>query len=263
MSIRKILYRAFVIVVAFISYFVTAAAITNKNVGAQQNQNVAIYENNVSSINNDTVVIENSKKENEESNIIDEKSEGTKNNSNEFKSAKSDDELVRIKTYIPDIVEDIRYATVNNFTKQVIYEDSSAYLRYGTVKKLINVQNELKSKGYKLVVWDAYRPVEAQYKLWEICPDPDYVSNPNNGYSNHSRGNTIDISIVKLDGREVELPSGYDDFTEKADRDYSDVSAEAKNNAEMIENIMEKYGFKGYQKEWWHFTDTVSYNVVK
>ena len=260
MSVRKILYRIFVLVVAFVSYFITAAAINNKNTNAEQSQNVIIYESNKNIVEND---IETGEKINNKINDKNEKQEVKKDKLNESNETVSNEELVKVKSYIPDIIEDIRYATDNNFTGQVIYDDMSAYLRYGTVKKLINVQNELKSNGYKLVVWDAYRPVETQYKLWEICPDPAYVSNPNNGYSNHSRGNTIDISIVKLDGSEVELPSGYDDFTEKADRDYSDVSAEAKNNAEMIENIMEKYGFKGYQKEWWHFTDTMSYNVVK
>lgn len=260
MSIRKVLYRIFVLVVALVSYFITAAAINNKNINTQVSQNIALYENSGSSTDNGTEVVEKTSKE---SNNINEKQESMKNSSNEFKNTISDDELVKIKDYIPDIIEDVRYATTNNFAGKVIYEDSSTYLRYGTVKKLINVQNELKSKGYKIVIWDAYRTIDAQHKLWEICSNTTYVSNPNNGYSNHSRGNTVDISIEKLDGTDVALPSGYDDFSDKADRDYSDVSEEAKNNAEMIGNIMEKYGFYGYQEEWWHYTDKVSYDVVK
>ena len=89
-----------------------------------------------------------------------------------------------------------------------------------------------------------------------------YVSNPNNGYSKHSRGNTVDISIVELDGSAVELPSGFDDFSKKADRDYSDVSEEAKNNSKMLESVMEECGFSGYKAEWWHYSDTENYDVL-
>ncbi len=175
----------------------------------------------------------------------------------------NDSDIVLISDYIPEIRTDIRYATENNFTGKVIYESDEAYLRYGTVKKLLEVQNELKEAGYELLIWDAYRPTEAQWKLWEICPDPSFVSNPNNGYSSHSRGNTVDITIVRSDGSEVEMPSGFDEFTELADRDYSDVSKFAGNNAKMLEDIMKKHGFTGYRKEWWHYSDTVEYDVVK
>ena len=112
-------------------------------------------------------------------------------------------------------------------------------------------------------MWDAYRPIEAQLKLWEICPDPAYVSDPNKGYSGHCRGNTIDVTLVTADGKELEMPSGYDEFSALADRDYSDVSSAAAKNAELLESVMKKHGFKGYQAEWWHYTDTVSYRVVK
>ena len=164
----------------------------------------------------------------------------------------SDDDMVLILDYIPDMVIDLKYATTDNFTGQVIYDNADAYLRYGTIKKLMLVQNELKAKGYKLVLWDGYRPVAAQFKLWDICPDPNYVSNPNNGFSKHSRGNTVDITIVTFDGQAVEMPTGFDDFTEKADREYSDVTQEAAQNSQMLEDIMTKAGFNGYRGEWWH-----------
>ncbi len=175
----------------------------------------------------------------------------------------NDSDLVLISDYIPDIKTDIRYATENNFTGKVIYESDKAYLRYGTVKKLMQVQDELKKMGYQLLIWDAFRPTEAQWKLWEICPDASYVSNPNNGYSSHSRGNTVDITILRSDGSGVEMPSGFDEFTKLADRDYSDVSEEAAQNSKMLEDIMKKHGFSGYINEWWHYSDTVRYDVVK
>lgn len=179
------------------------------------------------------------------------------------KTEPTDDTMVLILDYIPDMVIDLKYATIDNFTGQVIYDNNEAYLRYGTVKKLMQVQAELKEKGYKLVLWDGYRPVAAQYKLWDICPDSTYVSNPNNGFSKHSRGNTVDITIVTLDGQAVEMPTGFDDFTKKADRDYSDVSETAAVNSQMLEDIMTKAGFKGYQGEWWHYSDTTEYPVIQ
>ena len=173
----------------------------------------------------------------------------------------NDDAFVRITDYIPSLAVDLKYAGTDNFTGQVIYESQEAWLRYGTVKKLISVQQELNEMGYGLKLWDGFRPPSAQFKLWEICPDPTYVSNPNNGFSNHSRGNTVDITLVDENGNEIEMPTGFDDFSAKADRDYSDCTAAAAENARMLENIMEKHGFKGYYGEWWHYTDLDSYEV--
>lgn len=99
----------------------------------------------------------------------------------------ADGELVLVRDYIPGIFIDLKYATTDNFTGRVIYDSDEAYLRYGTVKKLLCAQNELSGRGLSLKIWDAYRPVSAQFKLWEICPNPVYVSDPNNGYSKHSR----------------------------------------------------------------------------
>lgn len=174
-----------------------------------------------------------------------------------------DEELVKVIDYIPNIIIDLKYATSDNFTGQVIYENNVAFLRYGTIKKLIKVQDALNNNGYTLVIWDAYRPVESQFKLWEIYPDAKYVSDPNKGYSSHSRGNTIDVSIMKLDGTCIEMPSEFDDFSTKADRNYEDVSNEAKNNVELLENVMKTYGFKGYFNEWWHYSDEIKYEVIK
>jgi len=173
----------------------------------------------------------------------------------------ADTDFVRVADYIPDAVIDLKYATTDNFTQQVIYDFSDPWLRYGTVKKLMQVQRELQLRGLRLKIWDAFRPPAAQFKLWDICPDPTYVSDPNNGFSSHSRGNTVDITLVYADGTEVEMPTGFDDFTAKADRDYSDCSATAFTNANLLEELMEQYGFKPYFGEWWHYTDTTAYDV--
>ena len=173
-----------------------------------------------------------------------------------------DDEYVLVKKYIPDIYVELRYATENNFTGVKIYDFTEAYLRYGTVKKLAQVQKELKQQGYSLKIWDAYRPFEAQQKLWEVYPDPNSVANPANGMKKHNLGGTVDITMVAADGSVISMPTEFDDFSLKADRDYSDIEdEEAVKNVMILQNAMENNGFTGYQGEWWDYSDTVEYEA--
>ena len=177
--------------------------------------------------------------------------------------AEPDDALVSVWEYLPNVSVELKYATADNFTGQVIYDSENARLRFGTLQKLQKAQDQLGAEGYRLLIWDAYRPVEAQWKLWELCPDPNFVSDPNQGFSRHSRGNSADVTLVTLDGDAVEMPSGFDEFSLLADRDYSDVSAAARANAERLEQAMTAAGFRGYGKEWWHYSDTTDYPVVQ
>ena len=142
-----------------------------------------------------------------------------------------DTALVRVRDYIPDIWVDLRYAGENNFTGAAIYDFSDAYLQY------------------------------AQRLLWERCPDANFVANPDTGGSKHSSGGTVDITICTSDGAPMEMPSGFDEFSAMADRDYSDVSAEAAANAEKLERLMDAAGFDGYSAEWWHYTDRDGYEI--
>ena len=126
-----------------------------------------------------------------------------------------------------------------------------------------NVQKELKEQGYSLKIWDAYRPFEAQQKLWEVYPDPNYVANPANGMKKHNIGGTVDITMVTADGSVISMPTEFDDFSLKADRDYSDIEdEEAVKNVMILQNAMENNGFTGYQGEWWDYSDTVEYEAV-
>ena len=172
-----------------------------------------------------------------------------------------DHDFVKIVDYIPGIRQELFYATDRNFTGQVIYTFSDAYLRYGTVKKLKAVSEDLAQLGLGLKIWDGFRPVSAQFRLWEIYPDPTYVANPTVGFSSHSRGNTVDLTLVDSTGAELEMPTGFDDFSQKADRDYSDCTDTARDNAQILEMLMEKHGFTGYWGEWWHYSDLESYPV--
>ena len=171
------------------------------------------------------------------------------------------EDFVRVLDYIPSARQELLYATDRNFTGQVIYDFTDAYLRYGTVKKLIAVSEDLAQLGLSLKIWDGFRPVSVQFMLWEVCPDPAFVANPQKGFSSHSRGSTVDITLVDTDGNELEMPTGFDDFSKKADRDYSDCTETAASHAELLEILMEKHGFRGYSAEWWHFSDTDEYPV--
>lgn len=173
----------------------------------------------------------------------------------------ADTDFVKITDYIPDIVVDLKYATADNFTGTIIYDFKDAYLRYGTVKKLAVAQEKFKSMGYYIKIWDAYRPFAAQEKLWQVCPNPRYVANPANGMKTHNLGGTIDMTLVTFAGNEVEMPTTFDDFSLKADRDYSDVSETAAENARMMEGVMTECGFRGYAGEWWDYSDTTAYEA--
>ena len=170
-----------------------------------------------------------------------------------------DYELVRIAEFIPELYVDLQYATSNNFTGEKIYYFEDAWLRYGTVKKLQVAQNTLSELGYSLKIWDAYRPTSAQFKLWELVPNSTYVANPYTGFSAHSNGGTLDLTLVCSDGTPLEMPSAFDEFSTLADRNYSDVSDAARENALILEDAMEKAGFKAYYYEWWHYSDSDIY----
>ena len=174
----------------------------------------------------------------------------------------AEDEFVPVTNYVPNVRVELAYATADNFTGQVIYNFTEGYLRYATVRKLADAAAALEEEGYGIRVWDAYRPVHAQQRLWDICPDPAYVSKPGTGSQSHCRGIAVDITLYDLrTGELLEMPTGFDDFSKLADRDYSDCTPEAAAHALLLEQVMTDCGFKPYRGEWWHFADTQSFEV--
>jgi D-alanyl-D-alanine dipeptidase len=170
------------------------------------------------------------------------------------------EDFVRVSDYIPELAVDLKYATPDNFMGEPVYDFTDAYLRYGTVTKLQRVTAELAEQGFGLLLWDAFRPVGAQYRLWESFPDPVYVADPYSGFSAHSLGNTVDVTLVRLeDGEPLLMPTAFDDFSPAADRDYSGADAEAAANARLLEETMLRHGFLPNPVEWWHYTDSDSY----
>lgn len=175
----------------------------------------------------------------------------------------SPEDMVEVKSLVPDIRVELKYSGADNFTGTALYDFDTAYLRRGTAEKLAEAQEKLSEYGLSLCIWDAWRPVAAQFALWRACPDARFVSNPFNGVTNHCRGNTVDVALVGSDGELIELPSSFDDFSVLADRDYSDVSGAAAENAGLLEQVMTESGFTGYFAEWWHYTDTDDYEIME
>ncbi len=161
--------------------------------------------------------------------------------------------LVDIKEYIPEIALDIRYATDNNFTREAVYNIPKAYTRLPVAKALKKMQNELKKENLGLKIYDAYRPYSVTVKFFKKAKDKNFVASPKKG-SRHNRGCAIDLTIIDLKtGKEIEMPTGYDDFTERAAHNFNDISTNAFKNREKLKRIMTENGFKIFATEWWHY----------
>ncbi|KAM3112512.1 D-alanyl-D-alanine dipeptidase [Phormidesmis sp. 146-33] len=164
-------------------------------------------------------------------------------------------EFVNLQAISPNIVLDIRYATTNNFTKQKLYRQAKCFLRISVAEKLSRVQTELETQGLGLKVYDCYRPLSVQKRMWQLKPDPNYVANPVYG-SRHNRGSAVDVTLVDRTGKNLAMPTEFDEFSDRAHRDYNSLSNTVKTNRATLERIMEKHGFVGLQTEWWHFDAT-------
>ncbi len=165
----------------------------------------------------------------------------------------SDAELVDISDYIPEIKLDMRYATDNNFTHEVIYDTALAFVRKPVAKALQSVQQSLNKQGLGIVIMDAYRPYAATVKFYEVYNDTNFVASPYSG-SRHNRGAAVDISLIDLKtGEEIPMPTYFDDFSEKASPVYMDLSEEVIKNRELLISEMKKQGFTVYPSEWWHY----------
>lgn len=162
-------------------------------------------------------------------------------------------ELVDLEKVIPNIILDIRYATANNFTKEIIYSEPKAYTRKPVAEVLKTMQDSLAKIGLGIKIYDAYRPYAATLKFYEVYPDKEWVANPAHG-SRHNRGCAVDISLVNLTtGKELQMPTEFDSFSEKAHTNYPDLPEEAIKNRTFLVNIMAHFGFTNYKSEWWHY----------
>lgn len=161
--------------------------------------------------------------------------------------------FVNVDTIYPKLLQEVRYATTYNFTGYTLYPFPILYVHEDAAAALQKVQEDLRAEGLGLKIYDAYRPLSVQAKMWELVPDERYVSDPSKSKGKHTRGTAVDVTLVDRMGNELKMPTEYDDFTEKAHRDSRQWSKEERANSEKLEAIMKKHGFEPFPFEWWHF----------
>ncbi len=150
---------------------------------------------------------------------------------------------------------DIRYATADNFVGRAVYPEARAFLQRPAAKALVRVHKALKKQGLGLVIFDGYRPWTITKLFWEVVQEDQrkYVANPEKG-SKHNRGCAVDLSMFDVKtGELVPMPSGFDEFTERASPDYKGGSKKETANRDMLRRAMSKEGFTVNPNEWWHF----------
>ncbi|HEY3898760.1 MAG TPA: M15 family metallopeptidase [Chthoniobacter sp.] len=162
-------------------------------------------------------------------------------------------ELVDLASLDAGFRFDLRYATPNNFVHATLYPVAKAYLARDAAKALVEVQQELAKEGLGLKIFDAYRPLSVQQRMWDLIHDERYVSNPAINLGRHTRGTAVDLTLVDKDGHELAMPTPFDDFTERAHRDATGIPEDAARNSKRLEAVMLKHGFLPYPFEWWHF----------
>ena len=164
------------------------------------------------------------------------------------------DSLVQLDNTTDGITLDIRLATNNNFTGKAIYTKADAFLHRDAANKLETARKIALSLGLHLHIWDTFRPLEAQQKLWDFHPDARYISPPDNGPRMHCRGIAIDLTLASAKtGELLEMGTGFDDFRDLAHHNNMDISEKALKNRLTLAGLMHTAGFQCHPYEWWHY----------
>ncbi len=164
-------------------------------------------------------------------------------------------DLVEVVKLDSTIRLDIRYATANNFMKRPMYTQARAFLQRPAAEALVRAHRKLKTHGFGILLFDAYRPWEVTKKFWDETPPAQrkFVANPKNG-SKHNRGCAVDVSLYDLQtGKEVPMPSAYDEFTPRAAARYEGGTVQQRRTRDLLRRVMEAEGFAVHPDEWWHF----------
>lgn len=172
--------------------------------------------------------------------------------------------LVKIEPQKHNVMISIAYATEHNVTGKPIYANPGCYLR-PEAEACLNKAVELAAPmGYTIKVWDAFRPHEAQFKLWEGAPFEGFVADPNKG-SPHTRGVAIDLTLVDAEGNELDMGTPFDDFTPQSFQTNIEISPEAQRNRRILLGIMTAAGWDYFENEWWHFQlhNAKQYELIK
>jgi D-alanyl-D-alanine dipeptidase len=167
--------------------------------------------------------------------------------------AETEHNLVNTRVIFPPLLQEIRYATMCNFTGQILYPFPATFVHKDVAAALQKVQEELRREGLCLKIFDGYRPISVQRKMWMSVADERYISDPKKSKGKHTRGTAVDVTLVDQMGNELKMPSAFDDFSGKAHRLSSSWTAEERKNSLKLEAVMKKHNFIPFPFEWWHF----------
>ena len=163
--------------------------------------------------------------------------------------------LVPMEKAVPDARIDMLYKVTSAAGRPLYLTSMPCLIHRATAEKLQKVIKTLKPSGYTIKIWDAWRPPEAHQALWDAVQDPDYVVPPSKGLSWHCYGISVDLTLVKLDGSPVEMPSKFDEFSDRAASNYVGGDPEIARRVTLLQEAMRGAGFRTIQSEWWHFDD--------
>ena len=164
-----------------------------------------------------------------------------------------DTAIVELKAADGNFVFNMKYATKDNFLNEQLYDCPKCLLRKKTVDALIKAGELAKSKGYKIMLFDCYRPLYIQKKMWEIVNDPRYVANPKTG-SIHNRGGAVDLTLTDMDGKPLDMGTKFDHFGKEAHHSFENISSIVKQNRTLLKELMIESGFVPLNSEWWHYS---------
>lgn len=166
-------------------------------------------------------------------------------------------DLIHVHEVDPMLAIDLRYKTSTNITGKPLYPaDFPPLLRPSTAVRLAYANRIVKEQGFRILIWDAFRPPCAQVKLFEASQHNDtFVANPRNAPSQHSCGTAVDVTLVHLDGRPARMPTGFDAFTPQAASAYVHPDPEIRHNVQVLQQAMATAGFWPLPAEWWHYID--------
>ena len=162
--------------------------------------------------------------------------------------------LIRLDSVNKDFAYDIRYATTDNFTESVLYPCSVCLLKESAAHALQQANAYFMDKGYRILLFDCYRPLSIQRIMWSKVPNPNYVANPDGNGSIHNRGYAVDLGLVDRQGNLLDMGTDYDHFGPEAHQGYPGLTEKQKQNRELLQSGMMQFGFRSIRTEWWHFT---------
>ncbi len=166
----------------------------------------------------------------------------------------SNQAMVPLNPFLTTFYSDLKYATPDNFTGKVLYDNPKLFVRLPVAKALQQVLDELKKQGLTLLFFDVYRPYSVTVAIWNLVKDNRYAADPATG-SNHNRGLAVDVTLADLKtGKPLAMPTSFDDFTIRAYHAYNMLSRQVLANRALLKKVMEKAGFHSLATEWWHYS---------